>query len=200
MQNFLCSYTYKYMRHFSVWSCYGVFFCLFILFYSIFFPWICVVHTLKVEKVLPMVWADFIFHFSVLESLETAVWNSWPSAVLLLPWLLLSLCQPAEPPGRKGLASSLCWKSLQLIQSSPLITSVRSLVAQSHGTPARCPDTLGMECAGSVAAAHSRSSSTGWLENSECALSLGNGSGDEKDDDLVLGTEPQHLGMIFLES
>lgn len=38
MQNFLCSYTYKYMRHFSVWSCYGFFFLFihFILFY--FFP------------------------------------------------------------------------------------------------------------------------------------------------------------------
>ena len=116
------------------------------------------------------------------------------------PGTCSELCQPAEPSGRKGLASSICWKSLQLIKSSPLITCVWSLVAQATGTPARYPDTLGMECAGSAAAGHSRSSSTGWIENSKCELSLGNGSRDGNDDDLVLGTEPQCLGMIFLES
>lgn len=110
------------------------------------------------------------------------------------------LCQRAEPSGRKGLASSLGWKSLQLIKGSPLSTPVWSLAPWLHGAPAGSSGILGMECAGRAAAGHSGSSSPGRRENSECELSLSDGCWEDSDHNAVLRTQAQCLRTTLLES
>lgn len=57
------------------------------------------------------------------------------TAAPLQPGSCSELGQRAEPSGKRGLASSLCWKSLQLIEGSRLSTPVWSLVARPQGAP-----------------------------------------------------------------